>query len=65
MFLSYERCLQRGLVGAGPVVPVAGLVGSGDPFGEEVAASRGASAPNRKAAGIFALRLAGFENVLL
>jgi hypothetical protein len=31
MFLSYERSLQRGLVGAGRVVPVAGFVGSLDP----------------------------------
>jgi hypothetical protein len=28
MLLSYERSLQPGLVGAGLVVPVAGLVGS-------------------------------------
>jgi hypothetical protein len=28
MFLSYERSLQPGLVGAGLIVPVAGLVGT-------------------------------------
>jgi hypothetical protein len=28
MLLSYERSLQPGLVGAGLIVPVAGLVGS-------------------------------------
>ena len=31
MFLSYERSLQPDLVGAGIIVPIAGLVGSRDP----------------------------------
>jgi hypothetical protein len=30
MFLSYERSLQPDLVGAGIIVPIAGLVGSRD-----------------------------------
>jgi hypothetical protein len=39
MFLSYERSLQPDLVGAGIIVPIAGLVGSRDP-GRAVAVSR-------------------------
>jgi hypothetical protein len=31
MFLSYERSLQPDLVGAGIIVPIAGIVGSRDP----------------------------------
>jgi hypothetical protein len=36
MFPAYERSLQPGLVGAGPIVPLAGLVGSrtDQPFGK-------------------------------
>jgi hypothetical protein len=38
MFLSHERSLQPDLVGAGIIVPIAGLVGSRDP---------GSSAPDQ------------------